>query len=311
MQIIRGVENYKLTEGCVATVGNFDGVHLGHQNILTRIKKLAHDKNLTSVVVIFEPQPNEYFDDECFLGRLFSLREKTQTFRNYSIDVVLVIPFHRQFAKLTAKQFVKTILVERLAVKHLVIGDDFHFGSEREGHFFYLQKAGKQFGFTVEASQTISVDGRRVDSTWVRQALQAGDLTTVEKLLGHHYYMCGHVVYGDRRGHQLGFPTANVRLKHMRLPLRGVFAVKVLGINEQPILGVANVGCRPTVDGEHAILEVNLFDFDQDIYGHIIHVIFLEKLRDERLFSALDALKHQMKRDAAQAKEFFSSIKEK
>lgn len=314
MKIIRGSRQHlcrfpiRLSkEGCVASVGNFDGVHLGHKAILQRVKNVSQKLNLLSLIIIFEPQPEEYFKGIDCPARLTRLREKLEFLQEFAIDYVYVMPFTEIVADLSAEQFIRDFLVGCLQAKYLVIGDDFCFGHDRSGNFNYLSKVSRQYGFDVESSKTIALldhqKKQRISSTWVREALHAGDLQLAAKLLGRNYSMCGRVVHGDKRGRTLNFPTANIFLHRQKNPISGVFAVRVLGVNGQPIFGVANIGSRPTVGGSKPILEVYLFDFNRDIYGRYVRVEFLHKIRDEKLFDSFESLQAQIEKDIVNARE--------
>lgn len=306
MEFIRGLHNLRPRHReCVATIGNFDGVHLGHQAVLGQVAEQAAALQVPTTVILFEPQPQEYFSPETAPPRLTRLREKLLALRRYSVDRVLCLPFDRRLALMSAADFIDRILVRGVRVRYLVVGDDFHFGKERLGNFSLLQAAGQTHGFSVVNMHTFSIDGERVSSTRVRAALASGDLHGAEKLLGRPYRMCGRVAHGDKRGRSIGFPTANIHLHRHATPVQGVYAVELFGIEGQPLAGVANVGTRPTVDGTRSLLEVHLFDFDLDIYGRYVHVDFLHKLRSEQRFESFDALKQQILRDAEQAREFF------
>jgi len=307
MQIIRNLQSLKRHHhGCVATIGNFDGVHLGHQAVLGQLAEKADEFNLPLTVVTFEPQPQEYFRPEQAPPRLTRFREKVQALRRYAVDRVLVLRFSETFSLQSPDVFIQNLLVNGLGVKYLVIGDDFRFGKNRIGDFSMLQAAGREHGFEVVNMHTFALDGERVSSTRVRTALGEGDLNAAEKLLGRVYRMSGRVAHGDKKGRTIGFPTANIHLHRIATPLRGVFAVKLFGVAGEPLPGVANLGTRPTVGGMRTLLEVHLFDFDGDIYGRHVHVDFLHKLRDERRFDSFDALKAQIVLDAEQALIFFA-----
>ncbi len=321
MKLIRGLHNLEPpASGCVATIGNFDGVHLGHRVILEQVKAEAARRNLPSVVMVFEPQPREYFQGEAAPARLMRFREKLVALREAGIDYVVCLQFNRRLRELTAEQFVRRVLVEGLHLRHLVVGDDFRFGCDRAGDFQLLQRQGQllqsqgqalqaepgQQGFSVEHTRTVEIDGDRVSSTRIRQVLAAGKLTEAERLLGHPYSMSGRVIHGEQLGRKLGVPTANLTLGRRRSPLAGVFAVEV-EIGDQPARpGVANLGTRPTVNGVRSLLEVHLLDFNELIYGRHLRVMFRARLRDEKRFESLDALKAQLANDIAAARAFFS-----
>ena len=305
--IIRGFHNLPSNagNGCVATIGNFDGVHLGHQAVLNQLAMKADMLHLPAVVITFEPQPFEYFVPEKAPARLTRFREKVEALRAYSIQRLCVLRFDRHLADMSAEMFIQRLLVEGLQVRYLVVGDDFRFGKDRKGDFALLQQAGRAYGVQVVNMHTFAVDQIRVSSTRIREALKQGDLGLAEKLLGRPYRMSGRVAHGDKRGRQLGFPTANIHLHRHKLPLSGVYAVQLFGIDEEPVNGVANIGIRPTIGGGKALLEVHLFEFDREIYGAHVQVHFLCKLRDEGNFSSLVQLTEQIGKDAQQARDYF------
>ncbi|RKZ46649.1 MAG: bifunctional riboflavin kinase/FAD synthetase [Candidatus Parabeggiatoa sp. nov. 3] len=306
MELIRNLAQlHPRHRGCVATIGNFDGVHLGHQTVMRQLTAKAKDLHLPTVVILFEPQPQEFFAPESAPARLTRLREKIRVMRHNEMDRVLCVRFHATFAALSAEHFIQQVLVQGLGIRHLVVGDDFRFGYKRQGDFALLQEAGKQYGFSVETQQTFILGGERVSSTRVRQALEQGNMQLASELLGRPYTLCGRIRHGEQRGRLLGFPTANIFLHRQVSPLLGVFAVYLHGITKQPIVGVANLGTRPTVDGSQLLLEVHLFDFQKTIYGHTVKVEFVRKLRDEQRFASFDALKQQIQIDVQTAKAIF------
>lgn len=306
MQLVRGLHNLKpALRGCVATIGNFDGVHRGHQAILQRLRERAAELQLPSCVVIFEPQPREFFGPDNAPVRLSRLRDKLELLAAAGVDRVLCLAFNRRLRELSAADFVRTVLVDGLGVQHLEVGDDFRFGCDRAGDFPFLEQAGKQFGFSVEDAITIELDGERVSSTRVRNAAQVADFALAEQLLGRPFSISGRVLHGQKLGRQLGTPTANVQLKRRRAPLNGVYLVSVeLDGRVQP--GVANIGMRPTVAGDgRAHLEVHLLDFAGDLYGRRLTVVFHRKLRDEQRFASLEALKAAIDADIASARAYW------
>lgn len=309
MHIIRGLRHLEpLEHGCVLTIGNFDGLHLGHQAVLNKLVKQGQSLGLPVVVIIFEPQPLEYFLGDNAPSRLMRLREKVIQFAQTSVDELLILRFNRHFADYDADAFIKELLVETLNVKHLVIGDDFHFGKARRGNFALLKKRGLQFGFEVEDTQSCHQQGMRISSTLIRDALGCGDLKLAKQMLGHDYSICGRVAHGDKRGRTLGFPTANIEMFRKNSPINGVFAVTMTGIDDREIEGVANVGTRPTFDGgSKVILETHLFDFNQEIYGSYVDVHFKHKIRNEIHFESLSQLKTQIEADVVIAKQFFNA----
>ena len=293
--------------GCVATIGNFDGVHLGHQAVLQQLATRAEALQCPTVVIIFEPQPQEFFTPNNVPARLTRLREKLIAMRHYGVERVLRMRFDAQFASLPASDFIEQILIKGLSIKHLVIGDDFRLGQKRQGTFPTLVEAGRKWGFTVENQQTFMLGKERVSSTRVREALMQGDLHNAKALLGRPYTLWGRIRYGRQMGRQIGFPTANIFLHRPVSPLKGVFAVLVHGLKKEPSTGVANLGTRPTVDGHQFLLEIHLFNFDKTIYGHDVEVEFVKKIRDEQRFASFEALKQQITLDVQTAKAVFDN----
>jgi riboflavin kinase / FMN adenylyltransferase len=290
------------------TIGNFDGLHLGHQAMLTRLLDVARARDLPSCVLSFEPHPREFFAPAQAPARLSSLREKAEMLRGRGIDRLHVFRFNRAFSSLSADQFIEQVLVRTLQARYVLVGDDFRFGAKRAGDFALLELAGQQFGFDAEFLPTVEVAGERSSSTAVRAALAAGELEHAARLLGRPYSISGRVVHGDKLGRDIGFPTANIQLKHNRPPLLGIFAVELYGLNGQPLPGVASLGVRPTVKGADAapVLEVHLFDFNADIYNRRVRVDFLHKLRDEEKYPDLPSLVAQIGRDVDNAKRFLA-----
>ncbi|MGV0975493.1 MAG: bifunctional riboflavin kinase/FAD synthetase [Azonexus sp.] len=286
-------------------IGNFDGVHRGHGALLGRLGDVAREFSLPPTILTFEPHPREFFSPASAPARLTTLREKLELLAAAGIEQAMVCRFNGAFAALSADQFIERVLVRGLRVRHLIIGDDFRFGKGRSGDFSLLQRAGAPHGFAVEAMGSVTVDGERVSSSGVRAALAAGEMEHTARLLGRPYIIDGRVAHGDKIGRQLGFATANIRIKHNPLPMTGVFAVEVSGLGDQPLPGVANLGIRPTMGGTRPLLEVHLFDFDRDIYGKHISVRFVHKLRTEKRFPNFDALKAQIAADAVAARAFF------
>lgn len=306
MKLIRGLHNLGVAHrGCVLTIGNFDGVHRGHQALLTRLKAEGRARDLPVVVMVFEPQPLELFAGQQAPARLTPLREKVSLLAASGVDYLLCVRFDRHFAALTAKDFIRDLLVERLGVQYLAVGDDFRFGAGRQGDFLLLQEAGREYGFNVVSSHTFCEDGVRISSTAVRQALQNDDLPLAERLLGHPFTVSGRVVHGDELGRTIGFPTANLPMHRRISPVKGVYAVDVLGLDVSPLPGVANIGTRPTVSGLRLQLEVHLLDVERDLYGSHIDVVLRKKIRNEQRFASLDELKAQIAHDVVTARRFF------
>ncbi len=294
MKIIRNTNLEQLP--CVVTIGNFDGVHLGHQALLTEVKKRAHDLKLESAVITFEPNPKDYFSQSKPQTRISSLREKIELFNEIKIDRVHIIKFNQEFSKVTANEFI-SLLIKQLKVKEIVVGEDFCFGRGREGGIKQLSASSMK----LNIKNKILIDGKRISSTLIRNLLANDKLDQANKYIGRPYSISGKVVHGQKRGRKIGFPTANIHMRHNRPPLKGVFAVK-----SQNHFGVANLGIRPSIKGEKKLqLEVHLLNFSSDLYGQHVSVIFLKKLRDEKKFKSLDELKEQIKLDVIKAKLFF------
>jgi riboflavin kinase/FMN adenylyltransferase len=275
---------------------------LGHKIVLQQLAAKATELQLPTVVIIFEPQPQEFFSPNTAPARLTRLREKLLAMRRYGVNRVLCLRFNAQLAALSAPAFIQQVLVNGLGIRHLVVGDDFRFGQKRAGNFTTLLEAGKQSGFSVESQKTFILGNERVSSTRIRKALMSGDMQGAKVLLGRPYTLSGRIGYGQQRGRSIGFPTANIFLHRQISPIIGVFAVKLHGITAKPLAGVANLGTRPTVDGSQLLLEVHLFDFNQMIYGDYAEVEFVRKIRDEQRFSSIDALKQQIESDVESAK---------
>jgi riboflavin kinase/FMN adenylyltransferase len=308
MELIRGRHNLRPEHrNCFATIGNFDGVHIGHQAIFQSLKARAHGLSAPTTAIVFEPQPSEYFAPETAPARLTRLREKLGALDRADVDWVQCLRFDRAFSSLTPDEFVRQVLVEGLGVRYLAVGDDFRFGAGRQGDFAVLQAAGRRYGFEVQDTPTVQLDGRRVSSTWVREALAAADFDLATRLLGRRYSICGRVALGQRLGRKLGFPTANLALHRRISPLQGVFAVTVHGAGLSGHPGVANVGRRPTVGGVVPQLEVHLLTFEGDLYGQHLDVRFHHRIRPERRFESLDALRDQIQRDVTTAQNWLNA----
>jgi riboflavin kinase/FMN adenylyltransferase len=289
------------------TIGNFDGVHLGHQAMLAKLRDAAARHGVPACVMTFEPHPREFFAPDQAPTRLTSLREKLDLIAAHGIERAIVCRFNYEFAQHTAQDFIERTLVRGLGVRWLQVGDDFRFGARRAGDFVMLKQAASHYGFEVAAMASVTLDGERVSSTAVRNALMAGNLHYAGRLLGRPYSISGRVVHGDGVGHKLGFPTANMQMKHNRPPLTGIFVVELAGAAEHPLRGVASLGIRPTVKTQGPpVLEVHVFDFDGDLYGRHLRVDFLHKLRDEEKYADLATLTRQIALDVENAKAFFS-----
>ena len=300
--------------GHALTIGNFDGVHLGHQAILDALRKAADTRGVAAAVVTFEPHPREFFAPHAAPTRLTSLREKIALLAAHRVDRVQVCHFNRALASLSADQFIERVLVKGLAARWVMIGEDFRFGAKRTGDFDSLRRAGSRFGFEVAAMPDVTQrDERghavRVSSSVLREVLSAGDVDRAATLLGRPYSISGRVIHGDKLGRTLGFPTANVQIRHNRPPLTGIYAVRVRGLGATPLDGVASMGVRPTVTNSGEMrLEVFIFDFNADIYGKQVQVDFLKKIRDEEKYKDLETLKAQIDADAREARAFLAAL---
>ncbi len=304
MQILRGLHSSD-TAHVALTIGNFDGVHLGHQALLNELRAVGQQRGLQTAVVIFEPHPREFFTPQQAPARLTSLREKLELFRTMGVDRVHVCRFDALFAQKSAADFIHA-LHEKLHAKFVLIGDDFRFGSGRAGDFALMQKIGAQLDFAVQAVHSVLHDGVRISSTAIRAALADGQIRTAREYLGRPYSISGRVVHGDGMGRKLGFPTANIQLKHNLPPLKGVYVVLAHAEGLGVLEGVASLGIRPTLKQDaKPVLEVHLFEFAQQIYGKHLRVEFLQKLRDEKKFPNLEALTRQIALDVENAKQWF------
>tara|TARA_B100001094_G_C18192430_1_gene808217 strand:+ start:2316 stop:3251 length:936 start_codon:yes stop_codon:yes gene_type:complete len=308
MELIRGIHNIRSHHhGCVLSIGNFDGVHLGHAEVLRNLVAQAQKYNLPSVVMTFEPQPQEFFAPSQSPTRLSLLRDKLCLMRKLGVDYLLCIYFTEKFSHYTGNDFIEHLLVEQLGVRYLVVGDDFKYGRNRQGDFAQLQQAGQQYDFVVERTSSFIYQGERVSSSLIRQCLAEGNLEQARSYLGRNVVLSGRVQHGKKMGRKLGFPTANIALKRKKSPVQGVFAARLRYPGQDWINGVANVGYRPTIHGKHCLLEVHLFDFEQDIYGYAVEVELVKKLRDEQAFTSVHDLKNQITCDAEQARALFQS----
>lgn len=310
MRVYRGLHTLSpANRGLSLTIGNFDGVHIGHQKIIRQVIEGAESLGTESGVMIFEPQPREFFAPEEAPPRLMSMRQKLERMDALGITTVICMPFRERFRSLTAQGFVEDVLVRGLGLRYLVIGDDFRFGCDRQGNFSLLQKEGEMHGYRVVRTESVVREGRRVSSTWIREALARGDVELASRLLGQPYEIEGRVAHGQKLGRTLGFPTANLNLK--RPPaVNGVWAVEAWVASRGWVGGVANIGRRPTVSGDGIRLEVHLFDVALDLYGQRLRVRLLEKLRNEQRFSGIDELKLQLERDSARARRILASPRE-
>ena len=306
MEIINGLHNLRSRhQGCVLTIGNFDGVHRGHRQLIDALCEKAKAMGVPSMLMTFEPQPREFFAGTKLPARLTRFREKVYLLDQTPLDRLLCLPFNERTANIEADWFAKDFVVDQVGAKHLVIGDDFRFGRGREGDFALFERYGQIHGYSVSAMSTLLQGEARISSTLIRETLAAGNFTAATNLLGHEYFIMGRVVYGRQLGRQLNVPTANIRLQRYRAALEGVYCVTVEGIAGAVRHGIANIGVRPTVDGKEPLLEVHVFDYTGNLYGDLIKVTFKQKLREEQAFDSIDALKTQINQDIEQARHYF------
>ena len=309
MEFIRGIHNIKPHhQGCIATIGNFDGVHLGHQTILQQITRQSQKTKSRSCVIIFEPQPKEFFLKDQAPKRICDLRQKLIFFADYQIDQVLCINFNNKFKQLSADNFITELLLEKLKVRTLYIGEDFKYGNDRIGNFNHLTSFATNNNFTAHVVPKFIKNNKKISSTLIRELLQNNDLSTANKFMGHPFTITGKVVTGNQYGRKLGFPTANIALKRTNIPINGVFIVRVI-INGIVFFGVANMGLRLSIDNQHPILEVHILNFNKDLYGRLIQVEFIKKLRQTQKFSSMDELSKAIHQDVIQAKQFIDNLK--
>ncbi len=305
MQLIRGLHNIRPEhQRCVATIGNFDGVHVGHRTILEALKQQAFELDARVCVITFEPQPREYFQGDAAPPRLSSLREKLELLAENHVDQVLCLPFNDRLRSLSADDFVLRALVEGLDIRYLIVGDDFRYGCDRKGDFSHLEMMGERYGFEICDTQTVLMQQGRISSTRIRNALAENEFAEAEHMLGRPFTMIGRVVKGQQLGRTLGFPTANIRVCRRRLPLQGVFAVRTL-VDGHRFNAVANLGIRPSVSGVKPLLEVHMLDFKGDLYDRTLRVEFVEKIRDEQKFESLEALRAAIANDIEVARKLF------
>ncbi|HEY4442644.1 MAG TPA: bifunctional riboflavin kinase/FAD synthetase [Steroidobacteraceae bacterium] len=309
MELVRGLHNIsRRHRGCVLTVGNYDGVHLGHRQMIGVLKARAAELRAAATVLVFEPSSKEFIDPDGAPPRLTRWREKFLALAAQGVERLVTLRFDERMRAMTPRCFVDELIVERLGTQHLVVGDDFRYGSKAGGTIETLRAAGRAHGFGVEQLAPFIVDGVRVSSTAVRERLEFADYSGAARLLGRPYRMTGRVVHGRQLGRALGFPTANLRLMRRKPPVWGISAVWVHGIDSRALPGVASLGTRPTVNGVEPLLEVHVFDFSGDLYGRSLEVEFVAKLRDEVKFESLDAMMVQMKIDGLKARDILSKV---
>lgn len=309
MDFIRGIKNLRsVHHGCVLTIGKFDGIHLGHQHILTRLLAKAKALTLPATAMIFEPQPEEFFAPDKCPARLSHWRDKYDQFAKLGIDRLLCVGFDSALANQSPEAFVKTVLVDGLGVRYLVVGDDFRFGKERAGDFAFLVDAGREFGFEVVNTQSFKLEDNRISSSIIRRHIEEGDFELAAQMLGRPYSISGKVVHGQKNGRTIGFPTANVPIKVKRCAVNGVFLTKIT-LSKGVFWGMTNVGSRPTLNGKETRLEVHIFDFDSDLYGQRIEVEFVKRLRSEIKFPSFEALQKRISLDEQQALRLMKEMK--
>ena len=312
MELIRSLHNLRLHHRkCIATIGNFDGIHLGHRAIISQLKKIAGKHELPTVIITFEPQPQEYFSPENAPARLTRLREKIEAMARLDVDRLVCLRFNNELASLSPRDFVQRLLIDGLDIRHLVVGDDFRFGNYRQGDYATLEKMADEFGYKLEHTNTCLFEGERISSTRIRQALANDDLDLARELLGREYAISGRVVHGDKRGKAMGFPTANMELHRLHSPVAGVYVTCVhiaarRGQGEKSYPAVTSVGTRPMFDGEGMRLETHILDFDETLYAKHIRVVFLKKLRPEETFSDVDDLIKAIETDIKNARLYFA-----
>jgi riboflavin kinase / FMN adenylyltransferase len=308
MEIIHGIYNLRpVHHGNVVTMGNFDGVHRGHQMLLDDLNRQSAALGVPSMLVTFEPQPREFFAGASVPPRLTRLREKVALLSRHGLQRLLLLPFNEKTARTPPSWITDELFHEMLGAKYVLVGDDFRFGRQREGNFEMIQQAGARLGYQVSRAATLSAGEQRISSSRVREALAAGDFALAEELLGHEYFIMGRVVYGRQLGRQLGVPTANIRLHRYKAALEGVYCVTIEGIGGVTYQGIANIGVRPTVDGKEPLLEVHVFDFSGDIYNQLLTVTFKRKLRREQTFDSIEKLKVQIDQDIDAARKWFQN----
>ncbi|MCY4330808.1 MAG: bifunctional riboflavin kinase/FAD synthetase [Endozoicomonadaceae bacterium] len=306
MQLIRGIYNIQSKHrNMVLTIGNFDGLHSGHQRILSALTEQAALLDAPSCVMLFEPQPKEKLIANKKPARIYNFREKLQILATLGIDFVLCQPFTEHFRQLSAEEFICDVLIKKLEIQHLIIGDDFQFGCDRKGNFNLLHHFSNKFGFTIQQSSTICCETERVSSSKIRQLLKEANFSAANKLLGRPFRLSGRVIKGNELGQTIGVPTANLHIKRHELPINGVFAVRVYGL-DKPYFAVANAGIKPTVSGTGPSFEVHILNFEGNLYGKLLTVELLEKIRDEKRFSSLPVLKQAIEQDILTVKQRFA-----
>ncbi|NBQ34010.1 MAG: bifunctional riboflavin kinase/FAD synthetase [Gammaproteobacteria bacterium] len=302
MKTFRDIEKLPQIEGSVVTIGNFDGIHLGHQKIIAQLKEHAEKLKVPSVVISFNPTPQNFFGADHAV--LSSYEEKDFFLSSLGINYHLVINFNKKFSNINAQTFIEEFLLRKLNIKHCLIGDDFRFGKNRVGNFSLLQENGDKHGFAVEETATIKHNQIRISSTRIRECLQQNNLEETKKLLGRSYSISGKIVRGQQRGRTINFPTINILPNRSKSPVSGVFAVKVK-LSGQTYFGICNAGHKPTVNGREFLFETHIFDFEKDVYEQFAEIVFLKHVRPEKKFNSFAELKDQIEKDVIEAKKFF------
>ena len=302
MKTFRDIEKLPQIKGSVVTIGNFDGVHLGHQKIIAQLKEHAEKLKVPSVVISFNPTPQNFFGADHAV--LSSYEEKDFFLSSLGINYHLVINFNKEFSNINAQTFIEEFLLRKLNIKHCLIGDDFRFGKNRVGNFSLLQENGDKHGFAVEETATIKHNQIRISSTRIRECLQQNNLEETKKLLGRSYSISGKIVRGQQRGRTINFPTINILPNRSKSPVSGVFAVKVK-LSGQTYFGICNAGHKPTVNGREFLFEAHIFDFEKDVYEQFAEIVFLKHIRPEKKFNSFAELKDQIEKDVIEAKKFF------
>jgi len=310
MELIRCRHNIlERHHGCVVSIGNFDGVHRGHQDIIGQLKQAAKSFRMPVAIILFEPQPQEYFLPDRAPPRLMRLRDKIRCLDGYGVDRVVCLRFDSELAELAPEDFVRDILVRELGVGYVAVGDDFRFGRDRGGDFSLLEKLGKENNFRVERTAIVKFRERRVSSSWIREAFADGNVPLVTRLLGHPYTISGRIIHGDKKGRELGYPTINLNLHRLQSPVTGIFVSRVHDLISVPVNAVTSIGTRPVFDGKQVLLESHLLDFDETVYDRYVRVELLEQIRQERDFTNIDELTRQIGRDIEVARQWFEQNK--
>ncbi|ANZ22380.1 bifunctional riboflavin kinase/FMN adenylyltransferase [Buchnera aphidicola (Diuraphis noxia)] len=309
MNIIRGIHNLKeIHANAVVTIGNFDGIHLGHQKLFLRVYKIGEKYNIPSIIILFEPQPLEFLKNKNAPIRITRFREKIKHIMSYNIDYILCIKFNKFFQSLTAKDFITKILINKLHIKFIIIGNDFRFGCQRSGNIDMLEKLSKKFSFKIIQVQPVYKNNIKISSTKIREVLSANNITLASKFLGRLFSIYGKVVHGKSIGKKIGYPTANILLNKSFLLSNGVYVVKVNCFLNKTLLGICNIGIKPSFSQvqNNRVLEVYLFNIKIDLYGKYIEVIILKKIRNELFFPSIQKLKNQIENDIKKAKQYFN-----